>query len=262
MPSIAVTAFGTALAAAAGNSPGTCTIVAGAVLAGQLSVGWSNDRLDVDLDRSSGRRDKPVAAGRVALPVVDAAIAVAAFATVAISLALGWRAGLLHLLAVAAAWTYNAGLKATPLSWLPYAIAFGAAPAIATLSRPSHDAPAGWAVGAGALLGVGAHFANALPDLLADRAYGVVGLPHRVGFRASVVVAGTALLTGTALLVLGPPGSPRATGWIALAGAVVAVLTATTVGWRRTPSPLLFRATIAVAALDVALLLFGPGFVR
>ena len=33
---------------------------------------------------------------------------------------------------------------------------------------------------AAALIGLGAHFANVLPDLAGDRATGVVGLPQRV----------------------------------------------------------------------------------
>lgn len=262
LPSVAVTAFGTTLAAAAGNSPATCATVAVAVLAGQLSVGWSNDRIDLDLDRSSGRSDKPLAAGAVTLGAVDRAIAAAVAATVAGSLALGWRAGLLHLVAVAWAWLYNLGLKGTPLSWLPYAVAFGSTPAIATLSLPQPAAPAAWAVGAGALLGAGAHFANALPDLAADRDFGVLGLPHRIGFRASVATAGAALLAGTAVLVLGPAGPPSGIGWAGFGAATGTVALAVGASTRREPSPVLFLGTLAVAALDVALLLLGPTFVR
>ena len=48
---------------------------------------------------------------------------------------------------------------------------------------------------AGALLGVGAHLVNALPDLADDEATGVRGLPHRLGPRWTPPVA-------TAVLVL------------------------------------------------------------
>ena len=117
----------------------------------------------------------------------NAAIGVALLVTVAFSLSLGWRAGLLHLAAVGCCWLYNAWLKATWLSWLPYAAAFGALPAIATLALPTHPAPAAWVVAAGAAFGVAANLTNALPDLADDRLTGVAGLPHRIGTRASFV---------------------------------------------------------------------------
>lgn len=47
------------------------------------------------------------------------------------SLLCGLGAGLLHLLSgVGAALAYNAKLKSTALSWLPYALAFGSLPAV------------------------------------------------------------------------------------------------------------------------------------
>jgi hypothetical protein len=59
----------------------------------------------------------------------------------------------------------------TRLSWLPYAIAFGMLGG-RDLSATSSRWPAPWALAAGALLGVAAHLANVLPDLLED-------VPHR-----------------------------------------------------------------------------------
>ena len=109
-PVAAVTAFGTALAIRAGDSAGTCALVFGAVGTGQLSIGWSNDRIDAA--PGSARctaRDKPLAAvGPVAPPGADG-IAVALAATVALSLSLGWRAGVVHLAAVACAWATTCG---------------------------------------------------------------------------------------------------------------------------------------------------------
>ena len=58
--------------------------------------------------------------------------------------------------------------KSTIWSWAPYAVAFGLLPAIATLARPTPRWPEPWAIAAGALLGVAAHFANVLPDLATD----------------------------------------------------------------------------------------------
>src|SRR4051794_211623 len=128
-PALAVTALATALAVSVDARPAR---VALAFLTGQLSVGWSNDWVDAERDRAVARPDKPVVQG---LPVatVRAAALLAATACVPLSLALGWRAGLAHLVAVASAWAYNLGLKATLASFVPYALSFGLVPDVVTL---------------------------------------------------------------------------------------------------------------------------------
>jgi len=63
-PVFAITAAVGVLALSAGRGWGTVWAVT-AVLAGQLFVGWTNDYLDRDLDRRSGRTDKPLASGLV-----------------------------------------------------------------------------------------------------------------------------------------------------------------------------------------------------
>ena len=65
VPTVAVTAMGTVLAVAAGDPAGVCLLVLLAVLTGQLSIGWSNDLIDVGRDRAAGRTDKPFASGAV-----------------------------------------------------------------------------------------------------------------------------------------------------------------------------------------------------
>jgi 4-hydroxybenzoate polyprenyltransferase len=258
LPCLAVTLFTVALAVKAGNTVATCALVAVAVGAGQLSIGWSNDRIDAARDRAAGRRDKPVAAGRVPSRVLDSAIGAAVVVTVVASLSLGWRAGLLHLAAVGCGWLYNAGLKATWWSWVPYAVAFGSLPAIATLALSPPVAPPAWAVVAAATLGVAAHITNVLPDMADDEAAGIRGLPHRLGARAALIVAGAALLMGSATAVLGPPGDPALWRWIGLGLAVLAAFGVTIGGVRGAPARWTFQATIAIAALDVILLLGGP----
>ena len=260
MPTVAVTIFATALAIKAGNDAATCAVLALAIFAGQLSIGWSNDRLDAARDRSAGRTDKPLATDAGALRLIDRVIAVDLVVTVAASLALGWWAGLLHLGAVGCGWLYNAGLKGTALSFLPYAIAFGSLPAIATLALPDPQPPTAWAVIAGALLGVTAHLTNTLPDLLADRDQGVWGFPHRVGARPSLLIATLALLAGSAVLVLAPAGSPSVLRIVGLALVAAWTVVGSIGGWRRPDARWLFAGTVAVVALDIALLMLGPTF--
>ena len=255
-PTAAVTAIATALAVSAGLG-GRSLLVTAAFLTGQLSVGWSNDWIDAARDVRTGRADKPVARGEVPVAVVRRAALTAVALCVPLSLAMGLLAGAVHLVAVAAAWSYNARLKATALSWAPYALAFGLVPSIVVLGLPGRPWAPWWATAAGALLGVGAHLANALPDLEDDAAEGIRGLPHRLGARASSALAAVLRLGATALLALGP-GRPGA-----LSVAVVVVATAVTaVGLvlvRRPGSRAAFRAAIVVAVLGVATLLTRGG---
>lgn len=253
-PTLAVTGIAAALAVGAGRGAGGATWVALAVAAGQLSVGWSNDYLDRDRDRLAGRLDKPIPAGQVSAGAVGVAAVLAAAACVPLSLASGWRAGLVHIGEVAVAWAYNLGLKATVLSPLPYAVAFGALPAFVTLGLPGHPLPPPWAWTAAALLGTGAHFVNTLPDLEADEAAGVRGLPQRLGRSTSLLVGASALGGAGALVALGPAGAPGpvAFGLLAavLAGSVGVIALS---WWGRARAA--WTLTLATAGLTVALFL-------
>src|SRR6188472_137581 len=77
LPTIAVTAISAGLAALAGLSLGRGLLLVAAVLAGQLSIGWSNDAIDAARDRASARVDKPVASGAVSSRAVGVAAAIA-----------------------------------------------------------------------------------------------------------------------------------------------------------------------------------------
>ncbi|WNB84399.1 UbiA family prenyltransferase [Cellulomonas sp. ATA003] len=258
-PAVAVTLFATALAAGVGAGPVRTVGVGAAVLAGQLSVGWSNDWIDAARDVAVGRTDKPVVAGAVSAAVVGHAAAVAAVLCVVLSFALGPRAGVTHVAAVAVAWAYNARLKSTVWSWLPYAVSFGLLACVVTLALPDPVVPPGWAIAAAALLGVGAHLANVLPDLEDDAATGVRGLPHRLGRTGTSLVAPVVLVAATVLVVTGPPGPPTPLAWAGGAAATGLALAAVTVAARRTSSRVPFTAAIGVAAVDVVLLVAAAG---
>ncbi len=251
-PTVAVTAFAAALSASTGRSIVGVVTVGGAVLAGQLSVGWHNDWLDAERDRRAARQDKPVALGGVARRVVGRAAAVAAVAVVPLSFLSGWRAALAHLVAVALAWSYNGLLKGTVASIVPYGLAFPLLVVFISLGLPGAPWPPWWALVTAALLGAGAHLVNAAPDLVDDIAAGIRGLPHRLGRRRSVAIAVVLLLAATVVVTAGP-GRVGASGVIALAVAIGVVATAIVVG-RRRGSRLLFRAAMVVALVDVVTL--------
>ncbi|GIH77009.1 hypothetical protein Plo01_34380 [Planobispora longispora] len=252
-PTAAVTVLTTALAVASGRDAAGCALVAAAVLTGQLSVGWCNDAVDAGRDRTAGRADKPIVGGAVSVRAVRIAAITALVLCAPLSFASGPAAGAVHLTGVAAAWAYDLGLKATVLSWIPYAVGFGSLPAFVTLGLPGQPWPAWWAVLAGALLGCGAHLANVLPDISDDLATGVRGWPQRLGPGRVRALAPLPLLLATGLLVLAPPGPPAAGGWAALAAACALALAGLSLGRRSPRAP--FAAAIAVAALDVVLLL-------
>jgi 4-hydroxybenzoate polyprenyltransferase len=261
-PTVAVTAFMSILAGVAGNPPGRVVLIAAAVLAGQLSIGWSNDRLDARRDRVAERRDKPIAQGELARRTVDRAIAFVLAATVVLSLALGWPAGLLHLAAVGCGWLYNIWLKSTWWSAVPYAAAFAALPAIATLALPERALPGWWAALAAALLGVSANLTNALPDLIGDIRTGIAGLPHRLGARASLVLAAALLLGASACVAFGPAGAPVLADWIGIAVIVALVAAGLPLALRSPLSKASFYGIVAVVGIDLALIVVAGDALR
>jgi len=253
LPTLAVTAFFTATALAAGVG-GRSALLAAAVLAGQCSIGWCNDFLDAPLDRAAGRRDKPVAAGEVARTTVGLAAAAALVTTVPLSLLLGWRPGAAHLVAVGSAWMYDVRLKRTLWSPLPYLLSFGLVPVIVATMLPGHPLPQAAIVGAGAACGLAAHFANTLPDVDADAATGVVGLPQHLGPRRSILVAVAAIAVAAGLLVVATDGAP-----LAVAAAVVDVTAAIVVLARGGRREAAFRLEIAAVAVLVAAFVISGG---
>ncbi|MFF3614974.1 UbiA family prenyltransferase [Streptomyces sp. NPDC002580] len=256
-PAVAVTALTAALAVGAGRGAGGCVLATAAVATGQLSVGWCNDAFDARRDIATGRRGKPVADGAIEVPRLWAAAYTALALCVPLSLGCGPTAGAVHLAAVAAAWAYNLRLKATRWSWVPYALAFAALPAFVTLGLPGHPWPAWWVVAAGALLGVGAHLGDVLPDIRGDLATGVQGWPQRLGADRARRLLPVPLVIASALLALGPAGRPGGREAVALTLVGLFAVTGTVLGrrWERVA----FATAVAVAAVDVALLLDGLG---
>lgn len=235
---------------------GTAALLGAAVLGGQLSVGWSNDAIDAPLDTAAGRRDKPIALGDVSRRLVATCAGLALVADVPLSLAVGTRAGLLHLAAVGLAWAYNLGLKRSVASPLPYAAAFGLVPVVVAAAKDGSPAPRSALVVAGVACGIAAHFANTVGDTEEDAMTGVRGLPQRLGPTVSTIVAGS-FIAAAAIAVLVAVG-PRP---LAITAAVLDVGLAAWVPWLlRGPTTRrrAFRVVIgAVAVLVIAFVVAG-----
>jgi len=260
LPCLTVSAIAAGFAAASGRSAWDCVAVGITTLASQLLIGWDNDYVDRDRDVAVARSNKPLVAGVVQASTVRIA---AISAAVGFLTSLLWHpalAGLVLVLATISAIGYNRGLKASPLSPLPYAISFGLLPAFVTLGADPPVWPPWWITVAAALLGVGAHFANALPDIEDDLATGVRGLPARLGAGWAALVAAGCLATAGALLAAGSGSLTEPAGAGLLA--INVVLSATIAGWvlaaPRTRSRMPFRLAMLVAVLDVVLLI-GAG---
>lgn len=260
-----------ALALASGRAVGGTVAAGMAVFCGQLTVGWHNDWLDVERDARAGRADKPLAQGLVGRRTVGTAALVSGLATVPLSFLSGVQAAVAHIVAVGLALAYNARLKATLVSFVPYALAFPLLVAFISLGRHSSAWPPWWALAGASLLGTGAHLANASPDVVEDRSAGVLGLPQRLGPRLSIAGALVLMVASTLVIGVGPGG--RWSGPVTVL-AVLAVLVGVAMGFGLTlamrrsrptqPAPLQttggtgsrawFQVTLVVAMANVALL--------
>ena len=243
-PCLAITALATLLAAEASPHGTGPVLVAPAMLAGQLSVGWSNDACDAARDAAAGRTDKPVARGEISVRAVWTAAVVSLMIAIALSAAISWVTLLVNVVIIAAAWAYNLWLKGTAWSGAMYVLGFAPIPWYATSTLPGHPAPRLAVTAAAGLVGLGAHFTNVLPDLASDERAGVRGLPQ--------LVALTLLLAASVLLLIVSSPGRRWVAVVALCGSCVLAVVAAR-GGGRVP----FIASIGIAAVDVVLFAAG-----
>ena len=195
-PSALDAAATAALALLAGGTAASALVLGVSMLALQFAIGALNDLVDAPRDVVV-RPTKPVAAGRIGRRTA----AVVAVAAVAIGLTLAATRGLPTLaVAVAGLATgvlYDLRLKATALSWLPFAIGVPLIPVYAWLGATG-TVPApilGLAVLAFPA-GAGLAIANALADVPADSVAGTRTVATRLGATSAWLLA-TALLAGT-----------------------------------------------------------------
>jgi 4-hydroxybenzoate polyprenyltransferase len=248
-PSVVVTAVAVTLGIATGLEPWRIAVLGLAILFGQLSVGISNDAIDAPRDRATGRTDKPIARGDVSVRIAWATASACLVLAVALSLVLGWQMALAHLFALGSAWSYNAALKSTALSVVPFIVSFGLLPSLVTLSDAEPGVAAAWAWVAGAALGVAIHLTNVLPDLEDDAQTGVRGLPHRLGRRVSAVLAALSLVVGAVAVLLGPDAGITAFGAVAFAGVVAIAVAGLVLALVRPPGRWVFRLVMLASLL-------------
>lgn len=112
---------------------------------------------------------------------------------------LGIKGGLVYMLGIACGLAYNFYFKFTPLSPLPYAIAFAALPSCIAISK--EITPPTWMWLGGALFGMAAHFINVIKDMDEDQESGINGLPQRLGKKRSIIAALALIALGVLTLI-------------------------------------------------------------
>ena len=257
LPSFSVASFTVLFGIGVGLPLEKIWLVGLAVLTQQFSVGLSNDWLDAERDKAVERIDKPVALGIVSVARVRTASFVAAVTALALSFALGTAAFLLMFPMLAIGWAYNLGLKANGFSVIPYILGFGILPAFVTLSGQEPALPPVWVMIVAGIFGVAAHFANTLPDLLADKKTGVRALPHILGQAASAVVIAVSASSASLVLVT---QSDKLVPVISVGGlglTVVLSLLASVLALRPNPPKLVFHLLLLAILVNALMLMLG-----
>ncbi len=202
VPSIAVTTV-TAMVAYVSGQRDQILLLILAILLGQLSVSWCNDYLDRERDRQSKRKDKPIVTGDVSESTIKYLAMIAFVTSIVLSSLYGTASGIVHIIALASAYSYNFKLKRTIFSILPFFVSFSLLPVFVTQGSSTPYFPAYWMMLASGLLAAGIHFQNVIPDFKDDARTGVKGFPHYFSFRHAVLGGSLLLMLSALCSILG-----------------------------------------------------------
>ena len=181
---------------------GPAFVIAFGVFTGQLVVGWSNDLYDYEDDLRHNRLNKPLVAQTISKETLQKWLRyMVLFSFIANLLGpLGIKGGLVYMLGIACGVAYNFYFKFSPLSPLPYAIAFAALPSCIAISKDV--TPPTWMWLGGALLGMAAHFINVIKDMKEDQISQIGGLPQRLGTTKSIIFAIFLIISGVLTILI------------------------------------------------------------
>lgn len=181
---------------------GPAFVIAFGVFTGQLVVGWSNDLYDYEDDLRHNRLNKPLVAKTISKESLQSWLRfMVPFSFIANLLGpLGIKGGLVYMLGIACGVAYNFYFKFSPLSPLPYAIAFAALPSCIAISK--NITPPTWMWLGGALFGMAAHFINVIKDMKEDQISQIGGLPQRIGTTKSIIIATLLIICGVLTLLI------------------------------------------------------------
>ncbi|HEX8218571.1 MAG TPA: UbiA family prenyltransferase [Chloroflexia bacterium] len=180
----------------------------------QFSISAFNDYFDREVD--AGRPGKPVASGEISPRVAWVTGLLLGAGAILLALPLGGWVALFTGIGLGGGLLYDAGLKYTAFSWLPFSIAFPTLPLWAWAgASPGGAFPQqlSWVVPVGAVLVLGIHLTDTIPDLAADTQAGVRGLAHRLGLSRSLALCWGAFAVGTLLTLALLPFLRYNLGW-------------------------------------------------
>jgi 4-hydroxybenzoate polyprenyltransferase len=227
--------------------------IAAIMLLVQFSISALNEWADADLDRQAGRQ-RPIPLGLVSpgtALTVGVLCAVAAFLLSTLA-NFGTVALLLVGIGLGCGWAYDLRLKATRLSFLPFAIAFPLMPFWIGLLAGRPASSLGILFLGGIPLATAIHIADAIPDRDRDRAAGLQTLAVALGRPGAELVAAGLLLVGTmvSIVLILRRGSSSITGisLVTIAASLLIVSLSSAVSGRRW-SPLLGKWVLIAAAV-------------
>ena len=179
---------------------GPAYVIAFGVFTGQLVVGWSNDLYDYEDDLRHDRQNKPLVAKTISKETLQRWLRfMVPFSFIANLLGpLGIKGGLVYMLGIACGVAYNFYFKFSPLSPLPYAIAFAVLPSSIAISK--EITPPTWMWLGSALFGMAAHFINVIKDMKEDRLSEIRGLPQILGTTKSIIVSLVLVVLGITVI--------------------------------------------------------------
>ncbi len=184
------------------------------MLCAQAAIGVTNDYFDRALDTET-KPWKPVAAGIVAPPVAVVLALVLIAVTVVLAATLGIAGFLLAMVGLASGLVYDARLKRTVFSAIPYMVAIPTLPLWVWATLGEWRAALWWLLPVGALIGLALHLQNTIADIDGDAAHGVHGLAHRLGAERSMLLGWAAFGAALAVTVAIAPAISYDLRWYA-----------------------------------------------
>jgi 4-hydroxybenzoate polyprenyltransferase len=197
----------------------------------QISISALNDWADRDRD-AAAHRWRPVAMGRIRPSAALGLAFLFALGTLPGALGFGPIPGIVLAIGLAAGWAYDLWLKPTPLSFLPFAVAFPLLPTWVGLIAGRPPASFVWLIVGGAFLATAIHLADSLPDLASDASVGLRTLGVRLGMDGSIRAMVATLLCGALVGVVALTTAPLIAILVAV-GAAIGAMSALQIARRR-----------------------------
>jgi 4-hydroxybenzoate polyprenyltransferase len=225
-----VATAGLAFVAARGTPPaGLLTRMLLMMLCAQAAIGVTNDYFDRALDAET-KPWKPVAAGIVSPGAAVAMAAALILVTVVLAATLGTAGFLLALLGLISGLVYDARLKRTAFSAIPYMIAIPTLPLWVWATLGEWRAALWWLLPVGAMIGLALHLQNTIADIDGDAAHGVQGLAHRLGAERSMLLGWAAFGAALAVTVAIAPVVSYDLRWYGPAAGIALLCLTTSIG--------------------------------